>query len=407
MPYTTTNILNPSQEIYNYIEDVNYGMSKPQLDHLSNLMHGLIVVDGNKSINSVSKAILSAKDSSSIYKFLSKSEWDNALINRNRISHLNLVLNHHVETNSTGLLIIDDTINPKPSAKKVEGLDYHFSHIEGKSIWSHCVVTSNFLAGDISVPVQYQPYYRKEQCEDIDRSFLSKVDIAKKFIADFNAPSQCNKIYVLADSWYSNKDIVYTSLQKGYHFIGAVKSNRLISPKGIKLQLSQFAKHIAPCTLDVVTVKDKDYRVYVYEGPVAKLENALVVISYEVDGDDFKNPVYLISTDIELDAKTIIEYYSRRWSIETNYKYLKSNLGFDKYRIRNILSIERYFLISFLAINFLEIIRLTQESSTLRTIGEAIEYQKNLSLKEFILYIYKSAKRNKPLQEIYSHLKIA
>lgn len=75
MPYTT-NILNPNQEIYNYIEDVNYGMSKPQLDHLSNLMYGLIVVDGNKSINSVSKTVLSAKDSSCIYKFLSKSEWD-------------------------------------------------------------------------------------------------------------------------------------------------------------------------------------------------------------------------------------------------------------------------------------------------------------------------------------------
>ncbi|KKH60022.1 hypothetical protein DU75_04655, partial [Methanosarcina mazei] len=210
-------------------------------------------------------------------------------------------------------------------------------------MWSHCVVTSNFVIDDISTPVQYQPYYRKEQCEDIDKTFLSKVDIAKNFITDFNAPSKCDKVYVLTDSWYSNKDIVYTSLQKGYHFIGAVKSNRLIEPKGIKLQLSQFAEYIDPSTLDLVTVKGKDYRVYVYEGPIAKLDNALVVISYEVDGDSFKNPIYLISSDIELDAKTIIEYYSKRWTIETNYKYLKSNLGFDKYRIRNILSIGRYF----------------------------------------------------------------
>jgi hypothetical protein len=27
MPYTTTNILSPNKEIYNYINDVNYGMS--------------------------------------------------------------------------------------------------------------------------------------------------------------------------------------------------------------------------------------------------------------------------------------------------------------------------------------------------------------------------------------------
>lgn len=183
MPYTT-NILKPNQEIYNYIENVNYGMTKPQLNHLSNLMYGLIVVDGNKSLSSVSKAVLSAKDSSCIYKFLSKSEWDDSLINHNRISHLNPVLEQHVKADSIGFLIIDDTINPKPSAKNIEGLNYHFSHIEGKSVWSHCVVTSNFVVGDISTQIQYQPYYRKEQCEDIDKDFLSKVDIAKNFITE-------------------------------------------------------------------------------------------------------------------------------------------------------------------------------------------------------------------------------
>lgn len=97
-------------------------------------MYGLIVIDGNKTIFSISKAILSAKDISSIYKFLSKSQWDDSLINRNRISYLNLVLEKHVKTDSIGFLIIDDTINPKPPAKKIEELDYHFSHIEGKSV---------------------------------------------------------------------------------------------------------------------------------------------------------------------------------------------------------------------------------------------------------------------------------
>lgn len=75
MPYTTTNILSPNKEIYNYINDVNYCMSRPQLNHLSNLMQGLIAVHGNKSISSIAKSILSATDRSCIYKFLSKSQW--------------------------------------------------------------------------------------------------------------------------------------------------------------------------------------------------------------------------------------------------------------------------------------------------------------------------------------------
>lgn len=57
--------------------------------------------------------------------------------------------------------------------------------------------------------------------------------------------------------------------------------------------------------------------------------------------------------------------------------------------------------------NYLEFIRITQENSILKTIGDTIEYQKNLSVKEFVLYIYKVAKKNKPIQDIYSYLKIA
>jgi hypothetical protein len=57
--------------------------------------------------------------------------------------------------------------------------------------------------------------------------------------------------------------------------------------------------------------------------------------------------------------------------------------------------------------NFLEFIRIRQECSILMTIGEAIEYQKNLSVKELVLYIYRASKKNKSIQDVYNHLKIA
>lgn len=73
---------------------------------------------------------------------------------------------------------------------------------------------------------------------------------------------------------------------------------------------------------------------------------------------------YLIITLIQkakiLNAETIIKYYLHRWGIETSYKYLKSNLAFDKYRMRSILSIERCFLIVFLIYKFLELVTNTK-----------------------------------------------
>ncbi|RXI55325.1 hypothetical protein DP122_05345, partial [Clostridium tetani] len=86
----TNNIVSIDSEIYNYLNDVNYGMNKPQFQHLTSIVNGLINLSGTKSLLKISEHILTAKSSSSIYRFLSRSKWDDSLINRNRINYLNL-----------------------------------------------------------------------------------------------------------------------------------------------------------------------------------------------------------------------------------------------------------------------------------------------------------------------------
>ncbi|MCF6464933.1 hypothetical protein C3E90_03360 [Clostridium sp. Cult2] len=73
----------------------------------------------------------------------------------------------------------------------------------------------------------------------------------------------------------------------------------------------------------------------------------MLLISFEVRKAGFEKPVYILSTDITLDNKTIIDYYLVRWNIETSYRYFKENLAFDGYRIGSQISIERYFLVCF------------------------------------------------------------
>lgn len=121
-----------------------------------------------------------------------------------------------------------------------------------------------------------------------------------------------------------------------------------------------------------------------YEGSLGTFQNAVIAISYEVDGDKLKPPIYLLSTDIELDAPSIIENYLKRWHIETNYKYLKSNLGFDQYRVRSIISIERYFALVFLTICFLELYRMSEHSPKVQTVEDAIRQINNLSTKAIV-----------------------
>ncbi|WP_294184466.1 IS701 family transposase [uncultured Clostridium sp.] len=401
------NIVSINNELYNYLNDVNYGMSKPQFNHLTTIVNGLINLPGTKTLSEIAENVYSAKDKSCICKFLSSSRWDDNLLNRNRINYLNFFLENNIAPESVGFLVIDDTVNSKESAKRMQGLSYNYSHTESKNVWSHCVVTSNFVTADKSIPLEYQPYYKEEFCNRVKKDFKSKVDIAKDFIISFKSPSNCKKVYCLMDSWYTSNNLIETALLKGYHLIGAIKSNRKISPLGISLQLSEFEKYIDPNTLDLVTVKGKNYKIYTYEGNVAKFPNAKVLICYEVSKDGFESPVYLMSTDISLDSETILEYYLHRWSIETSYKYFKGNLGFDKYRIRSIVSIERYFLIVFLAYNFLELFRITVSHKTLNTIGKVQKHLNNLMIKSFVCFIYEKSKQNVNLEDILIELKIA
>lgn len=406
MPVIST-ILNTNAELYNYLDDVNYGMSKPQFNHLSSIVNGLINIKGNKTISSIAEGILSAKDRSSIYKFLSRSKWDDSLLNTNRINYLNYYIKNNVPDNSVGFLVIDDTVNVKKTAKKIQGLSFNHSHAEGKRVWSHCVVTSNLVINDLSIPLQFQPYYSKDICTDSNKAFKSKVDIAKDFINDFNKPDSCDSIYCLVDSWYTSTPLIESCLTKGFHLIGAVKSNRIVKPFGIRSKLSQLANSINPNSLDVVTIKDKGYRVYRYEGAVGSFENAVVLICYQINGEELESPMFILSTDISLDNEKILKYYSVRWKIEINYKYLKTNLSFDKYRVRSFISIERYFLLVFLAINFLEFVRFKTTKSAVKTIGDTINYIISLSAIDLISFVYKSSKDNIPLDVVFEALKIA
>ena len=72
---------------------------------------------------------------------------------------------------------------------------------------------------------------------------------------------------------------------KGFFCIGAVKTNRVIYPKGIKQNITQFAQFLRKTDRNVslVTVGKRKYYVYRYEGNLNDVENAIILISYPKD----------------------------------------------------------------------------------------------------------------------------
>ena len=84
-------------------------------------------------------------------------------------------------------------------------------------------------------------------------------------------PKPPNKGYILADSCYTYETLFQTAKQVGFHYLGAIKTNRIILPKGYRpngIQLKQFAKTLSLHDLDLVTVGSESYDTYLYTGRI-------------------------------------------------------------------------------------------------------------------------------------------
>ena len=92
--------------------------------------------------------------------------------------------------------------------------------------------------------------------------------IASKTKPSSQALHPIEDAYFLCDCWYVSEKMINTFVQKGFHTIGALKTNRLLYPSGMKKKLSELAAELSVTEkgFDLVTVKKRKYYVYRYEG---------------------------------------------------------------------------------------------------------------------------------------------
>lgn len=136
----------------------------------------------------------------------------------------------------------------------MEGLDNHFSHSDGKSVWSHCVVTIHVVSENYSFAWDFRSCFREHYCEENGLILKSKNDLAIKLVNSYK-PMDNEQVYVLVDSWYTSRKLIEVCSQKGFHLIGGIRVNRKIYQVGIGTKISKFAStYIQKSDLHSVTV---------------------------------------------------------------------------------------------------------------------------------------------------------
>lgn len=141
-------------------------------------------------------------------------------------------------------------------------------------------------------------------------------------------------------------------IKKGFYTIGALKTNQVLYPCGIKQKVSELALHLwkTDAGVSLVTVGSRSYYVYQYEESLNGVENAVALISYPKDAFHASKVLRaFISTDVSLSIQEILDKYVEHWIVEVFFHQSRDKLSFDRYQVCSLKGIQRYWLLMSLA----------------------------------------------------------
>ncbi len=371
--------------------------SKPVLKHIEQFINASVCKGYNGTVTDIVGLSLANCHRTTYGKFLSESVFKTEVAWK-ALKKFQIDLIYNNSSSSEPVFVIyDDTIaeKTKPSSQAkntIQQADFHYSHLDRKKVFGHQLFTTVLSCKGMVLPYSVERYEKGKR---------SKIQMLCDVVKELPKPKTIG--YGLCDSWFTNKKVINAHFEKGYHLIGALKTNRVIYPKGIGIQIKDFAKYIKEEDCCLVTVNKSKYLVYRYEGKLNGIDNAVVLLCYKEDQFKVNGALHaFLCTDTELDTKTILEYYSKRWPIEIFFKQTKGNLGLNSYQVRSKKAIDRILLLICLSYTYC----VTLEGSN-NSFSKGLNVSRNNIKKDHIQMIYDYAKNGLPIETIFKIMKVA
>lgn len=401
---TDNRIIAENIKIRNFLMMIGLSLifTKPQTAHVCRFIAAMTQKGFSGKMVDIIELLIDTKHRTCIGKFLSSKSWhENLLLRKLQRYVIKTIWSISSTTGLPVYLIIDDTISEKtkPSSKAIkptEKAKFHYSHLKGKQVYGHQIVVALLQCGKIKLPLAILLYDKENQ---------SKIQMAMNIISMMPTPP--NKGYVLADSWYSSKDIINASKRAGYNYIGALKVNRVIYPKEhrINWQIQQYAKTLKEEDFHLVTVKNSDYYVYRYEGKLNGIKgNVVVIISWPKDALFNANALKaFVSTDTCLDDIIVLQHYCSRWPIEVFIRQTKMVLGLNKYQVRQEIAIKRFWVLCMLSYIYIS----SQSVEKKFSFVDGLRIERNNVRKSMFRWAYEQGRKDVSFEDVALVLKIA
>jgi hypothetical protein len=356
-------IVRRSAAVVTFVGLLALTLTAPQIQHVQRLADLLVVAPKRKTLAQLAALELDGVDPSNLADFFRISPWDPDDL---RLPLLELIL-RYLKTHNQGLalpiyLTIDDSLAQKDKGtRKLQSVDWHFDHNQGRAVRAGNHVVLRIHWGKFHFPLLWRLYLRSATVRRLNRRrkhsklrYQSKLDLSQQMLQQvLPFLPHGHPVYVLFDSWYASAKLLKWIRLQGWHVIAAVKSNRKVT--GQKLTQWHNEHKGSPygrVSLGLADGRKRTYWVRFFVGRLRGVPGSVRVVMSQ-KGPGVRTPKYFLSTDVTLSCQEILSRYQLRWSQEVDYWYVKERLGLGDFRLQSYEAIERWYAVVYLVLVYL------------------------------------------------------
>jgi hypothetical protein len=315
----------------------------------------------------------------------------------------------------TGYLILDDSTHVKRWAQAMGGQGWHYSSTDQRSMPGHSLFAGLYVVEGHQYPLDPQMYIQKAVCEQEQRTFRSKVDLAVQAVEDFD-PLPDTHTHVLVDSWFVNKRMWKAVKQRQWDLTGGLKANhklRVLDPctgGWLWLRLDEYAARLPAEPFEPVLWPSQqgEQRVWAYliRTRIKKLGACQVLIVRPTADAPVDQTRFYLTTRLEDTLEQVVETMAKRWTVETLFADFKELMGSDQYQLRSAEAIRRFWALGLCLYQFLDSLRHRLERIHARhvTLGETLAWLRQRHTELAFGWIYLLTTRGVPRTQIQAQL---
>ena len=305
-------------------------LSPGQQAHLRALVVALIMNVSSSKLYHLARLLRFSTHRTRHGAFLAKSSWDAAALLTSKVRQ---ILDRLKPLPGETLDLIIDDHRVAKRARKMERISKIYDHVEKKFVYGHMFLAAAIVFRGMVLPVHIALWKPKGQSGP---RYKKLTVMAAEIIRNFVCPEGL-KVRVLFDAFFLCPTVTQACESRGWTWFSVAAKNRQFTPRGKKARkigdLSPgLIKHQGRIVRMARSRGRATLRIACVDGYLSRIGEVRMVVSKRPK-ERWTTTVAFVTNCKNIDARSIVSIYERRWKIEVLFKELESDLGLGDYQM--------------------------------------------------------------------------